>query len=1038
MIPIKLSLRGLYSYRETQVIDFTQLTEASIFGIFGKVGSGKSSILEAITFALYGDTERMNKSGDDRNYNMMNLRSDELLIDYVCQAGKENNTYRFTVKGRRNSKKFSDVKTFERKSYQWMSEINDWAPIEVEDSAEKIIGLSYENFKRTIIIPQGRFQEFIDLPLSKRAQMMNDIFQLGKYDLAPKVKVLKEQNEKQLENLAGKLTQLGLSTPEQLAQRENELQANLTLVKIKDSALAEKVADEKNLDILAKLFRSLEETTVRLSVLEQQAPHFQDKENRLKQYQACLLHFKPLFSQQQTRLAEKQRDEQVYAHKIQQQAEALTQIQAEESRLLALTPVFNHRENLKKEADELQWVLKWKEYKTQKIALEVRSEKGKKTEELQKQKIQALKNERIVLDESLAKIKKELIDVQRVSLVANWFSQKKQIQHQQTTIIESGKDSKLKIDQFEKQIQDLWLSDELQAVQEQLKTLLTNAEKVAFLHELKADYVSKAELQQQHIAHLETQKALQAYAQALIDNEPCPLCGAVHHPAKLTSEEDFTLKIAQEKNLQKQWQQQAEKIEAIKTKCLHWEENIASWVAERTKYLAQYKTVQAQLQEHEQGFVWSDFAKDDEESVQKAFDLAKNQAEQIKQIEESLVSKDQAINLAQVELEEKIIATLQKIALEIASKDTELKTAEQQIKQFALADFEYQTNDAIETQIKNVLLKYEQISKEFETLQVQIQQQRDQQHILQGEITALQKNIAQHQTSLDTLEQQIIEQLRASSFSDLAEVQAVLTLNLAVEQEQAAIDTFKLDLNTNRTRLQELKAETQGLRYDESIHTQLQQEIALLGEELNALRKEEGGLRNLVEKLKKDLADQAELLKQKEALELRKADIDTLAKLFKSSGFVSFVSAMYLQNLCNQANVRFSKMTRQQLQLEIYEVRPAEYDFQVRDLLNEGRTRAVKTLSGGQKFQVALSLALALADNIHAQTQSQHNFFFLDEGFGSLDKDALVEVFDTLKSLRKENRIVGVISHVEDLQQEIDRYINVYNDPEQGSVIQVY
>ena len=76
MIPIKLIIKGLYSYREAQEIDFTRLTEASIFGIFGKVGSGKSSILEAITFALYGDTERMNKSGDDRNYNMMNLRSD--------------------------------------------------------------------------------------------------------------------------------------------------------------------------------------------------------------------------------------------------------------------------------------------------------------------------------------------------------------------------------------------------------------------------------------------------------------------------------------------------------------------------------------------------------------------------------------------------------------------------------------------------------------------------------------------------------------------------------------------------------------------------------------------------------------------------------------------------------------------------------------------------------------------------------------------------------------------------------------------------
>jgi exonuclease SbcC len=168
--------------------------------------------------------------------------------------------YRFTVKGRRNSKKFDDVKTFERKTYQWMPEISDWAPIEVENASEKIIGLSYENFKRTIIIPQGRFQEFIELPLSKRTQMMNEIFQLERFDLAAKVKVLKETNEKQLEHLNGKIAQLGQSTPEQLDAVKDQLLALQTLLGLKNQALNDKVADEKSLDWIAKLFKSLEET----------------------------------------------------------------------------------------------------------------------------------------------------------------------------------------------------------------------------------------------------------------------------------------------------------------------------------------------------------------------------------------------------------------------------------------------------------------------------------------------------------------------------------------------------------------------------------------------------------------------------------------------------------------------------------------------------------------------------------------------------------------------------------------------------------
>jgi len=102
MIPIELTIQGLYSYQEKQTIDFTRLTAANLFGIFGPVGSGKSTILEAITFAIYGRTDRLNLSGDNRYYNMMNLRSNEMLIDFIFEAGREQTTYRATVKSSRN------------------------------------------------------------------------------------------------------------------------------------------------------------------------------------------------------------------------------------------------------------------------------------------------------------------------------------------------------------------------------------------------------------------------------------------------------------------------------------------------------------------------------------------------------------------------------------------------------------------------------------------------------------------------------------------------------------------------------------------------------------------------------------------------------------------------------------------------------------------------------------------------------------------------------------------------------------------------
>ena len=164
---------------------------------------------------------------------------------------------------------------------------------------------------------------------------------------------------------------------------------------------------------------------------------------------------------------------------------------------------------------------------------------------------------------------------------------------------------------------------------------------------------------------------------------------------------------------------------------------------------------------------------------------------------------------------------------------------------------------------------------------------------------------------------------------------------------------------------------------------------------------------------------------------LRAANLKVLSNLFKASGFVNYVSSVYLQNLVNSANERFSKMTGQKLLLEL----DNDNAFRVRDFMNNGEVRSVKTLSGGQTFQAALSLALALADNIQHLTKSSQNFFFLDEGFGSLDREALAIVFDTLKNLRKENRIVGVISHVDEMQQEIPVNLKVTNDLEKGSII---
>ena len=126
-------------------------------------------------------------------------------------------------------------------------------------------------------------------------------------------------------------------------------------------------------------------------------------------------------------------------------------------------------------------------------------------------------------------------------------------------------------------------------------------------------------------------------------------------------------------------------------------------------------------------------------------------------------------------------------------------------------------------------------------------------------------------------------------------------------------------------------------------------------------------------------------------------------------------------------------MTKKQLSL----VLSGDNNLEGIDYLNEGKRRSVKTLSGGQSFQVSLALALALAESVQSLSKAEKSFFFIDEGFGTLDSDSVDVVFETLNQLNKENRIVGIISHVEALQERLAASLHIHKDPKEGSLIQV-
>jgi exonuclease SbcC len=258
----------------------------------------------------------------------------------------------------------------------------------------------------------------------------------------------------------------------------------------------------------------------------------------------------------------------------------------------------------------------------------------------------------------------------------------------------------------------------------------------------------------------------------------------------------------------------------------------------------------------------------------------------------------------------------------------------------------------------------------------------------------------------------------------------ILHSSLDVDKAKGEIETYRNRLREVQSALKQLNAQMDGKQFDEAEMEQLVQKRDETARTEDLCRSELAQLTADIKSAEQNTARIKELTAELAALDKRFQNLKLLDKMFKGSGFVKYVSMHFLNQICALANKRFKELTDHQLALET-----DENGFVVRDFLHEGKKRNIKTLSGGQTFQAALCLALALSDLVHSTSNATQNLFFLDEGFGSLDNDSLTKVFDTLKTLRNQHRILGVISHVDSMQQEIDVFLKIHKDPVRGSII---
>ena len=312
-------------------------------------------------------------------------------------------------------------------------------------------------------------------------------------------------------------------------------------------------------------------------------------------------------------------------------------------------------------------------------------------------------------------------------------------------------------------------------------------------------------------------------------------------------------------------------------------------------------------------------------------------------------------------------------------------------------------------------------------------------------LNLLNPKLASQKTSIEIIEKQIIElkdelkinqnkiekALLKYEIEDVDKVQLVLNQQLDLLIVRKELEDFRVLFETLKSSIIELDQKLTEVSFDEKIYQSQEEKLFFVTNQLKEANEIVTKTTTEIERMNKSFGEKKDLLIELEKLQKRASNLQTMRNLFNSAGFVQYVSSIYLKQLCDNANVRFHRMTRNQLSLQMND----NNDFEIIDYLNEGRSRSVKTLSGGQSFQVSLSLALALAESVQTNAKSEKNFFFIDEGFGTQDADAVNIVFETLMSLQKENRIVGIISHVDELKDRIPVALQITKDEERGSLI---
>jgi exonuclease SbcC len=999
MKPIKLTMQAFGPFAKTETIDFEKLGNNPLFLINGPTGSGKTSILDAICFALYGET-----TGNERQGIQMrcDLATADLPTEVTLDFSLHGKVYRVTRAPEQEAPKARGDGMTVKKHTASLYELGDSEKLitskttQVKTEITNIIGLTETQFRQVMVLPQGKFRELLLASSKEREEIFGQLFQTDiykkiEYALKDKASAISKAKNEFDNQIRGALQVAGVSSEEELIQQKESVSEQLEQEKKSEQACLEKLntikSELQKAQALSAEFTRREQAEASLKLHLNNSEAIDARQQRLEKAKS----------------ASKIELQYVAVQNAKTQSQELTQkISSLSHNLTEATNVAEGKEAELKTAKQnveqvpqltqLQFNLEgMKEKLIEKVDLEAKIANGLQ----EKQQFETKLQQYIALKEKLtqeAQQGQKTLDQARVD-VALVASVDAEIKQKQRLLQDVQKLSGLK--------QELAKHDALTTSKkqnlEQAKQAYVSAQQSADRLELKWHNAQAAVL-----------------AQRLQTGEACPVCGSCEHPhpAQFSEEEVTKEQVqtarAQERAAQTSYNQLSNQLEQHHVVSRQYQKQLDDLSEELGEHATtEAVQIQAELQSaHEK--------------------LQRLTAIDIAQLEKNVEQLNQRCVVGETKINE--------LQNHMAANESTIKANQDQLsKLLANIDPKYGSVEVLEQEITQTKEQIQRLNNNLESAQSQLQQAMLAKSNIESQLTTNKQWLAESELKLNEAKSNWQKALGESRFKD----EETYLQSKATEQElqswQQEIDQFKQTQIKLEQTLNDLKLALQDIEKPniEVINANLNIQQQHYVESRNKL----DSVRSIFERLEKVRSDIASLHDKNSKLEDEYKVFGTLYDVAsgKTGSRISlhrFVLGVLLDDVLIQSSQRLSLMSKGRYIL----ARKTEgfkgaagrgLDLVVEDGYT-GKMRDVATLSGGESFMAALALALGLSDVVQSYSGGiRLDTLFIDEGFGSLDPESLDLAIQTLVDLQQTGRMIGVISHVSELKEQMAQRIDV-------------